>query len=128
MKFKFIAIIGFITGFSSSAVFSADDATGRKFVAETPDAIVCILNNTQQTKYIYYKRTGAEGDLVRYDGPNGYLLHYDLPSGSLLTSFNPRPASADCVYQSQKYNLQTLISEERAYKILTPMPASTLID
>lgn len=46
-----------------------DDTSGRQFMAETPDAIVCIYNNPQKTCFVYRKTAGAKGDVVRYDGP-----------------------------------------------------------
>lgn len=112
--------------FASANIHAAADTTGRKFVAETPDAILCIFNNPQKTRVIYYKTSGVKDDLVRYDGPNGYLLHYDLPSGQLLTNSTPEPAIADCVYNAM--TLQELIEGERAYKTLVPMPSKQMLN
>ena len=118
-KLALSALLGSFISFSSYA--QPSDESGRIFVADTPDAIVCIYNNAQQTRYIYYKTAGVEGDAVRYDGPNNNLLHYALPSGELIMGFNPQPTVADCVYQ--RISLQDLIKMDRAYKLLTPMPA-----
>ena len=110
---------------STGSLAQPNDSTGRIFVADTPDAIVCIYNNAQKTRYIYYKTAGVEGDGVRYDGPNNNLLHYSLPGGQLILGLNPQPAPADCV--SQQFTLQELIEMDRAYKLLTPMPALSKI-
>lgn len=118
--------IGLILLTFAISTFAQNDTTGRNFVAELPDAIVCIYNNPQQTRYIYYKTAGAKNDLLRYDGPNNNLLHYYLPSGILVTSLNPQPAAVDCV--SQNLSLQYLIDNERAYKMLVPMPSSNLLN
>jgi len=122
--FKFILVTA--TALGSVNIGAAEDTSGRIFVAETPDAILCIFNNSQKTRAIFYKTSGVKGDLVRFDGPNGYLLHYDLPTGELMQSANPQPGIADCV--SQAYSLPTLIKLQRAYKMLSPMPSGEFLE
>ena len=126
MKNVIKSILVATSALASLHLGAAEDTTGRIFVAETPDAILCIFNNSQQTRAIFYKTSGVKGDLVRFDGPNGYLLHYDLPTGNLIQNLNPQPGVADCVHQA--YSLPTLIKMQRAYKMLSPMPSGDFLE